>query len=106
EGGVLDGLNAAWNGEITVRAGRSEQTNFHQYRMLRMREAPRVEVHFIQSDEAPRGLGETAVPPAAPAVANAIFALTRSRPRSLPLRKALLARKSGAANRAGAGRSG
>jgi isoquinoline 1-oxidoreductase beta subunit len=85
QGGILDGLGAALFGEITVDAGRVQQTNFHQYRMLRMREAPRVEVYFIESAADPRGMGEPPVPPVAPAVANAIFAATGRRIRTLPL---------------------
>jgi isoquinoline 1-oxidoreductase beta subunit len=83
---VLDGLNAALNGEITVDSGRVRESNFHQYRMLRIDEAPIVDVHFVRSSAAPTGLGEAPLPPAAPAVANAVFALTGRRVRKLPLR--------------------
>jgi isoquinoline 1-oxidoreductase beta subunit len=88
-GATLDGLNAAWNGEITAQDGVVRQSNFHQYRMLRIAEAPPVEVHFVRSGEVPGGLGEIALPPVAPAVANAVFALTGKRVRALPLRRAL-----------------
>jgi isoquinoline 1-oxidoreductase subunit beta len=86
QGGVLDGLNAALNGEITVEGGRVRETNFHRYRMLRIDDVPVVDVHFVRSAEPPSGLGEAPLPPAAPAVANAVFALTGTRLRSLPLR--------------------
>ena len=86
QGGVLDGLNAALNGAITVERGRVRETNFHLYRMLRIDEAPTVDVHFVSSPEPPSGLGEAPLPPVAPAVANAVFALTGQRLRALPLR--------------------
>jgi isoquinoline 1-oxidoreductase beta subunit len=89
QGGVLDGLSAALFGEITVTAGVVDQANLHQYRLLRLAEAPTVDVHFIPSTAAPSGLGEPPVPPVAPAVANAIFAATRLRVRRLPLVKSL-----------------
>ena len=89
QGGVFDGLGAALHGEITVEAGRVRQTNFDGYRLLRMNEAPRVEVHFARSAAPPSGLGEPPVPPVAPAVANAVFALTGVRLRRLPLASAL-----------------
>jgi isoquinoline 1-oxidoreductase beta subunit len=86
QGGVLDGLNAALNGEITVENGRVRESNFHLYRMLRIDEAPVVDVHFVRSTDRPSGLGEAPLPPVAPAVANALFALTGQRTRRLPLR--------------------
>ena len=89
QGGTMDGLGAALHGEITVQAGQTDQGNFDGYRLLRLREAPRVEVHFVPSEESPTGLGETAVPPVAPALANAVFALTGERVRRLPMGKAL-----------------
>jgi CO/xanthine dehydrogenase Mo-binding subunit len=85
QGGVVDGLSAALYGEITVEQGRVKQANFHEYRLLRMDEAPPVEVHFVPGGETPTGLGEPAVPPVAPAVANAVIALTGERLRRLPL---------------------
>jgi isoquinoline 1-oxidoreductase beta subunit len=85
QGGVVDGLSAALYGEITVEQGRVKQANFHEYQLLRMDEAPPVEVHFVPGGETPTGLGEPAVPPVAPAVANAVFALTGERLRRLPL---------------------
>jgi isoquinoline 1-oxidoreductase subunit beta len=89
QGGILEGLSATLFGEINVAAGRVQQTNFHQYRWLRFDEAPPVEVHFIPSQESPSGMGEPPVPPVAPAVANAIFALTGRRLRRLPLAASL-----------------
>ena len=89
QGGVLDGLSAALHGEITVQKGRVQQRNFDGYPLLRMREAPPVEVHFIASAAPPSGLGEPPVPPVAPALANAIFALTGTRLRRLPLAGAM-----------------
>ena len=62
-----------------------QQSNFHDYRVLRMNEMPAVEVHIVPSDEKPGGIGEPGVPPIAPAVANAVFALTGRRLRELPL---------------------
>jgi isoquinoline 1-oxidoreductase beta subunit len=85
QGGVLDGLSAALHGEITVEGGRTVQANFDSYRLLRLREAPRVEAFFVPSAEPPTGLGEPPVPPVAPALANAVFALTGERIRRLPM---------------------
>jgi CO/xanthine dehydrogenase Mo-binding subunit len=85
QGGVIDGLSAALYGQITVDRGRVRQNNFGDYRLLRMREVPSIEVHFVRSSEPPSGLGEPPVSPVAPAVANAIFALTGKRTRKLPL---------------------
>jgi len=86
EGAILDGLSTALAGEITVREGVVEQSNFHDYRLLRMNQAPTVEVHFVDSGNDPRGLGEPPLPPLAPAVCNAIFAATGQRIRRLPLK--------------------
>ena len=85
QGGVLDGLSAALYGGVTVEAGRVRETNFDRYRLTRMREAPRVETWFVSSEAPPSGLGEPPVPPVAPALASAIFALTGEQPRRLPL---------------------
>ena len=85
EGGIVFGLTAALYGEITFEKGRVKQRNFNDYPMLRMREMPLVETHIVQSTEKMGGVGETAVPPIAPAVANALFALTGKRIRRLPL---------------------
>ncbi len=88
ESGVIYGLTAALMGEIKIQAGRVLQKNFHDYPLLRMQDAPQIEVVLIDSDEAPEGVGEPGTPPVAPAVANAVFALCGKRLRSLPLRLA------------------
>jgi isoquinoline 1-oxidoreductase beta subunit len=87
EGSMIDGLSAAWFQEITVEKGAVQQKNFHEYRLLTMKDAPQVEVHFAKSDFPPTGLGEPALPPTAPAITNAIFAATGKRVRTLPLAK-------------------
>jgi len=88
QSGVVFGLSAALYGEITFRDGRVEQSNFHDYPVVRLHEMPRVEVHIVKSNEKMGGAGEPGTPPIAPAVANALFALTGKRLRSLPLRLA------------------
>jgi isoquinoline 1-oxidoreductase beta subunit len=85
ESGIIFGLSAALYGAITLKNGRVEQDNFDSYPLVRMQAAPRVEVHIVPSDEPPGGVGEPGVPPIAPAVANALFAATGARVRSLPL---------------------
>ncbi len=85
ESAVTYGLTAALMGEITIKAGRVEQSNFHDYPLLRMNQMPVVETVIIDSTEPPEGMGEPGVPPIAPAVANAVFILTGKRLRSLPL---------------------
>lgn len=85
EGGIIYGLSAALHGQITIGQGKVEQSNFHDYPVLRMNETPEIEIHTIQSKKSPTGMGEPATPPIAPAVANAVFALTGKRLRSLPL---------------------
>ena len=87
QSGIMFGLSAALYGEITFKNGEVEQYNFPQYEMVRMDVAPTVEVHIMDVDEYPGGVGEPATPPAAPAVANAIFAATGDRVRSLPFKK-------------------
>ena len=84
EGGVVFALSAALYGQITLRNGRVEQANFDDYRVVRIGEMPQVEVVIVPSDERPTGIGETAVPPLAPAIANALYALTGKRIRSQP----------------------
>jgi isoquinoline 1-oxidoreductase beta subunit len=86
QGGVIFGLSAALFHEITVQGGAVAQRNFPDYDMVRLANAPRVNVSFVDSGAAIGGLGEPGVPPVAPAVANAVFALTGRRPRTLPLR--------------------
>ena len=85
QGAVMDGLSAMLGQEITMENGRVQESNFHQYPLMRMNNAPVVDVHFIQSDFPPTGLGEPALPPLAPAVCNAIHAATGHRVRTLPL---------------------
>jgi isoquinoline 1-oxidoreductase beta subunit len=86
QGGIVWGLTATLRSQITIQDGRVQQSNFHDYPMLQLHEMPVVEVHILPSDEAPGGVGEPAVPPLAPAVANAIFAATGKRARRLPIR--------------------
>ncbi len=90
EGGIVFGLTAALYGKITLKDGRVEQGNFHDYPVLRHNEMPRVEVHIVKSTEKPGGIGEPGTPPIAPAVANALFAATGKRLRSLPFDTAQL----------------
>ena len=86
QSGIVYGLSAALKGEITIDRGRVQQTNFHQYDVLRIDEMPVVEVHIVPSHAAPGGIGEASVPPIAAAVGNAIFAATGKRIRKLPMR--------------------
>jgi isoquinoline 1-oxidoreductase subunit beta len=86
EGGINFGLTAALKTEITLENGRVQQSNFNDYPMLRMSEAPAIEVFIVPSEEKPTGVGEPSVPPVAPALSNAIFAATGKRVRRLPIR--------------------
>lgn len=88
ESGVVYGLSAALYGEVTLKEGRVQQSNFHDYPVLRMDAMPKVEVHIVPSDEKSGGVGEPGTPPIGPAVANAVFAATGQRLRRLPLRLA------------------
>ncbi len=88
QSGIVYGLTAALWGEITIDKGRVQQSNFHDYRMLRLAEMPQIEVHIVPSSDAQGGVGEPGTPPIAPAVCNAIFALTGKRVRKLPIGKA------------------
>jgi isoquinoline 1-oxidoreductase beta subunit len=91
QGGLIFGITAALYGEITLENGRVQQSNFNDYRMLRIDQAPAIEVHLIKSGEAPGGIGETGTTAAPPAVVNAIFAATGVRLRRLPIDRDVLA---------------
>src|SRR5262249_8364081 len=84
QSGIIFGATAALYGQITLKNGRVEQTNFHAYRLLRMNEAPTIEVHVVKSGEPPGGLGEAGTSAIVPAIANAIFAATGKRLRRMP----------------------
>ncbi len=85
EGGAVYAMTGLFD-QITLEKGRVQQSNFHDYPMLRIAEAPVVETHIVDSGEAPGGLGEPGVPPVAPSICNAVFALTGKRIRTLPIR--------------------
>ncbi len=85
EGGIVFGLTAALKGKITLAKGRVTQSNFHDYKLLTMREMPAIEVYIVPSTMEPGGVGEPGTPPIAPAVANAVFAATGKRVRTLPI---------------------
>jgi isoquinoline 1-oxidoreductase subunit beta len=86
ESGIAFGLSAALHGAITLKNGRVEQSNFHDYQVLRLNEMPVVEAYIVPSTEKSGGIGEVGVPPIAPAVCNALFVLTGRRVRRLPIR--------------------
>lgn len=86
EGAVVDGLSTMMNLQIGIENGRVLEGNFTEYPILRMKDAPEIAVHFIQSDNIPTGVGEPALPPVAPAIANAVFAASGLRLRSMPFR--------------------
>ena len=92
QGSIAFGLSAALHGKLTIEGGAVVESNFHDYPVLRMFEMPKVSVHIIPSDAKMGGIGEPATAPIAPAVANAVFALTKQRLRTLPLRLAKGAR--------------
>ena len=85
EGGIGFGLSAALYGKITLKDGAVEQSNFHDYPVLRIAEMPKIDVHIVPSAAKPTGVGEPGVPPIAPALANALAAATGQRLRTLPL---------------------
>ena len=88
ESGVVFGLTAALYGRIDITDSEVEQGNFPSYRLLSLADTPRIETYIVPSEAPPSGVGEPGVPPVAPALANAIFALTGKRLRELPLRLA------------------
>jgi isoquinoline 1-oxidoreductase beta subunit len=93
QGGMIFGATAALYGEITIKNGRVQQSNFNDYRMLRIDEAPAIDVHLIKSAEAPGGIGETGTTSAPPAIRNAIYAATGVPLRKLPIDRTALARR-------------
>jgi isoquinoline 1-oxidoreductase beta subunit len=87
EGGIIFGLSAILHGEITIENGRVQQSNFNDYPVVRMNEAPSIEVYLVDREaKGPTGTGEMAIPPIAPAVANAMFSATGQRIRKIPVR--------------------
>ena len=93
-GAINFALTPVLAGEITIKDGAVEQSNFHDYPVLRINQSPEIEVHIVPSTEPPTGMGEPGVPPLAPAVANAVFAATGVRVRRLPIDPRLLKRTS------------
>jgi len=91
EGGLIFGLTAALYGEITIEKGRVQQSNFNDYRMLRIDQVPNIEVHVIKSGENPGGIGETGCTAGPPALRNAIYAATGVALRRLPIDRAAIA---------------
>jgi isoquinoline 1-oxidoreductase beta subunit len=85
EGNIIMGLSAATKEEITFSDGACDQTNFHQYQIMRISEIPQMEIHIIESTLPPGGVGEPGLPPIAPALGNAIYKLTGKRIRKLPV---------------------
>ena len=86
EGGINDGLSAALHQAVHIEGGRAVESNFHNYPLLRMHESPKIDVHLVDSDAPPEGLGEMSLPPLAAALCNALFAATGKRIRSLPIK--------------------
>ena len=91
EGAAIYGLSAALQDAITIQGGRVVQSNFNDYRMPRMADAPKAEIHIVESKEEPTGIGEPGLPVVAASVCNAIYALTKKRIRRLPIRSGDLA---------------
>ena len=96
QGGFIFGLTAALYGEITIKQGRVQQSNFHDYRMLRIDQTPIIEVHIIKSGEVPGGIGETGTTAVLPALRNAIYAATGIPLRRMPIDRSALAARRGA----------
>ena len=92
QGGLIFGLTAGLYGEITLKKGRVQQSNFHDYRMLRIDQIPPIEVHVIKSTEPPGGIGETGTTASIPALRNAIYAATGVALRRMPVDRNLLKR--------------
>jgi isoquinoline 1-oxidoreductase beta subunit len=86
QGGIVFGLTAALKAEATLKNGRIQQSNFHDYPIWRMDEMPIIEVYIVPSDHLPSGIGEMGVPPVAPAIANAVYAATGKRVRHIPIK--------------------
>ncbi len=89
EGGIVFGIGGALYGEVTLEKGRVQQSNFHDVRVLRINETPAIEVHLVRTGESPGGIGEPGTAVTAPALANAVFAATGKRIRTLPLERQL-----------------
>jgi isoquinoline 1-oxidoreductase subunit beta len=85
EGGIIDGLSAAMNQAVHIEKGKARESNFDDYKLMRMKDAPDVEVHLVESEESPEGLGEMTLPPVAAALCNAIYQATGRRIRKLPI---------------------
>ncbi len=92
QGGLIFGLTAALYGEITLERGRVRQSNFHDYRMLRIDQIPPIAVHLVKSGEAPGGIGETGTTSVVPALRNAIYAATGVPLRRMPIDRRLIAK--------------
>jgi isoquinoline 1-oxidoreductase beta subunit len=92
QGAVIDGISQALALAVDIENGRAKQSNFHDYTLLRINQAPQIEVHFRRTDNPPTGLGEPALPPVIPALCNAIHAACGKRVRRLPIKQADLAR--------------
>jgi isoquinoline 1-oxidoreductase beta subunit len=86
QGAIVDGMSEMLQ-EITLKNGRVVQSNYHQHPLVKMSQTPSIEVHWIKSNNSPTGLGEPALPPILPAIANAVFAATGERLRTMPMTK-------------------